>query len=502
MPETFDYSTPGSENVTLLNALINDETPYTEDTHSRNAEILKSIINNTEYTDAPQSEIEELLLELKEKIGGEVEIDELNVTENGTYSETGKAYSPVNVNVQPELITKTITANGTYNASSDDADGYSSVTVNVEGYAKKSIANTPTPIATFNASALPMPSLTVSIEAVQSGSGDPSPTNVRPISGWSAVNVYRTGKNLIPITCNTQTKQGVTYTVYKNEDGAVTRIHAEGTATASHSFTVVEGYTASNPFMVKAGSYWFKGISNGESGKFDFNIRKLGESSDIVQRTDKVSLELSEDTYFQSCYLYIYSGTTINTDIYPMIWLKSLPNDDFEPYSKTTYTTALKDGQGNPMVCYGGTLSNENGVQSLTNNTIRLSLADVCTYVQDFGNYKCFYSDNLSTLGIIEIPSSSEDFIGASDTYKMMAYNSIMIETNNSIAVRSDNTRKAIYVRTDGTDTTTPTGYAVLQLATPQQIPQDNLPISTQEGTNNLWADSGDIQSGEYMEAL
>ena len=33
----------------------------------------------------------------------------------------------------PTLITKSITANGTYNASSDSADGYSSVTVNVDG---------------------------------------------------------------------------------------------------------------------------------------------------------------------------------------------------------------------------------------------------------------------------------------------------------------------------------------------------------------------------------
>ena len=33
----------------------------------------------------------------------------------------------------PTLITKNITANGTYNASSDSADGYSSVTVNVSG---------------------------------------------------------------------------------------------------------------------------------------------------------------------------------------------------------------------------------------------------------------------------------------------------------------------------------------------------------------------------------
>lgn len=34
---------------------------------------------------------------------------------------------------QPTLITKNITQNGTYNASSDNADGYSSVDVNVSG---------------------------------------------------------------------------------------------------------------------------------------------------------------------------------------------------------------------------------------------------------------------------------------------------------------------------------------------------------------------------------
>ena len=31
---------------------------------------------------------------------------------------------------------------------------------------------------------------------VQSGSGDPSPDNVRPITGWTGIKVTRTGKNL------------------------------------------------------------------------------------------------------------------------------------------------------------------------------------------------------------------------------------------------------------------------------------------------------------------
>lgn len=43
------------------------------------------------------------------------------------------AISSIPSSSTPTLITKNITQNGTYNASSDNADGYSSVTVNVSG---------------------------------------------------------------------------------------------------------------------------------------------------------------------------------------------------------------------------------------------------------------------------------------------------------------------------------------------------------------------------------
>lgn len=44
--------------------------------------------------------------------------------------------------VEKTLTTKSITANGTYNASSDNADGYSSVTVNVSGGASNIVTGT------------------------------------------------------------------------------------------------------------------------------------------------------------------------------------------------------------------------------------------------------------------------------------------------------------------------------------------------------------------------
>lgn len=73
------------------------------------------------------------------KLGGEREIEHdliaKNITANGDYyaiNDDADGYSSVNVNVQPTLKTKNITANGTYNASSESAQGYSSVTVNVQ----------------------------------------------------------------------------------------------------------------------------------------------------------------------------------------------------------------------------------------------------------------------------------------------------------------------------------------------------------------------------------
>lgn len=58
----------------------------------------------------------------------------VSYTINGTYDTTFNNSVTVDVPTSSAtLITKSITANGTYNASSDNADGYSSVTVNVSG---------------------------------------------------------------------------------------------------------------------------------------------------------------------------------------------------------------------------------------------------------------------------------------------------------------------------------------------------------------------------------
>ena len=56
---------------------------------------------------------------------------EMEITENGSYDVIDKA--GVNVDIQPNLGTKTITENGTYNASDEGLDGYSNVEVTTSG---------------------------------------------------------------------------------------------------------------------------------------------------------------------------------------------------------------------------------------------------------------------------------------------------------------------------------------------------------------------------------
>lgn len=51
------------------------------------------------------------------------------------------------------------------------------------------------------------------IAPVQEGAGDPSPTNVRPIKGWSGVNLTQSGRNLAKLLPDASTRNGVTRTL-------------------------------------------------------------------------------------------------------------------------------------------------------------------------------------------------------------------------------------------------------------------------------------------------
>lgn len=77
---------------------------------------------------------------------------------------------------------------------------------------------TPAVIASFNTDMIaPLKECKVNFLPVQRGSGDPSPTNVRPISGWTGSIAYKTGKNILNTIDSTPTANS-----YNISDGMVT----------------------------------------------------------------------------------------------------------------------------------------------------------------------------------------------------------------------------------------------------------------------------------------
>lgn len=93
-------------------------------------------------------------------------------------------------------------------------DGAKWVNGNVTAELPDFIEETSGSIVTVNAAERPAKSLVVAINPVQSGSGDPSPDNIRPISGWTGCNVV--------VSPTTDAEDGTTYTIhFPSEAGTV-----------------------------------------------------------------------------------------------------------------------------------------------------------------------------------------------------------------------------------------------------------------------------------------
>jgi hypothetical protein len=597
MPDSFDYTTgTNSENVRLLQALIDDAPEYTEETNSRNANILKSIINNTEYTDAPQSEIEELLLRLKAKIGGEIEVDELTVTENGTYDAgVNKAYNPVKVELP--LDSKTITENGTYTASDDNLAGYDEVTVAVEGYAKKSIANTPTAIATFNASALPMPSLTVGIEATQDLHGYEYP--------WPAGG----GINLLDVK-NKVPSAEISHVTYVSDDNYII---LNGTKSGG-------GYAdlSSLTITLDVGTYYLKAfiISGTTSGTVElYPYDGLNNLTGTIIGNERV-LTLTESKTFRFRFAIWTDGTVLTNYKIGIVVSKTANIDKFYPYSNecpivgksavnvydTGYniwdeewevggystqtgekTTATNRIRSKALICVkeGETIyCHTNGYamrlflydakgdyitspSAITDGTYTIPSGTSYITFHMGGEYGTTYNNDVS----INYPSTDTSYHAYNGTtynidldgtrygctldvvngelvvdrayykYTNVSTTSGIVVTNgwrcNFTCPIDDINRGKWSIQTDATPifnkiSTVAKGYganeytvilpnvtskeeadAMLEgleicykLATPLTYQLTPTAVKSLLGTNNLWADSGDVQSGEYMEAL
>ena len=167
---------------------------------------------------------------------------------------------------------------------------------------------------------------TFHIDTVQAGEGDPSPENIRPISGRDAVKATLCGRNLLPLphTQVSETKNGLN--IADNADGTIT---VSGTATA-------ETYLNLKP--IPASLYRLMGLT-GIVPAYDFPVTKNGFTF--------FDLTIQPHVEFALVYIVITKGSVVNRTYRPYI-IKSAEPLPYETYQGSVTQLPL------PKTCYGG----------------------------------------------------------------------------------------------------------------------------------------------------
>lgn len=400
-------------------------------------------------------EIVDYLLARKKAGGGgsEVTIEQLNVTENGTYSEQGIAYSPVVVNVPaPE---------NSYQLTDLPTGAVASIT---------------------DGTALPMPSLKVGIEPVQSGSGDPSPENIRPISGWTAANVTRTGKNLYFDKLENASISAIgTLEINTSNDMFIARVN-EGetyTFTLNDTGVTVGGFFVEKPTMSSV-SYNNARIYLSSASQYSYTIPQ-GVKYIAVRYLKTFTTPVIE------------KGTTITT---------------YEPYTGQTYNIEFTDGD-NPLTVYGGTLDVTTG--ELVVNRVYKEFDGT----ENWARYAT--SENNTSFNLYSSISNATSYNGQISNqlnFNMQAYD-VASDRKYTFAVEPTNGRRVfIQVPTSvastnetfktwlATQKANNTPVAISVKITPTTYHLTPTQVRTLVGNNNIWADTGDIIEGKYFKEL
>ena len=307
---------------------------------------------------------------------------------------------------------------------------------------------------------LPLNSLKVSIEAVQSGSGTPSPSNIRPITGWDSVTI--TDSNTIP---NASDEYDFTYAQSGSGTPSPQNIRP---ITAGLTFerddhstlTVYGGYINLYTKILTDDVFVYEvtSVNRSNSRQFYKATSTVKQQSDYTVKADKIkSAQSSTDR-----------GVFINSD------------GAIRFNTEDEYATAEDF-----MAAYGDSI--KVACQRITPITYQLSEAELQRALTALG----------ITANITTIPLSSTCYGGELDvTNGILKTRPYYSSYNGETLVGPWISSMDAYTQ-GGTPTT---GAQVVDLGgTETTIQVQPTAIRTLEGVNNLWADCGDVIEGEYF---
>jgi len=346
-------------------------------------------------------------------------------------------------------------------------------------------------IASFpdGADNLPVKSLTVDIEPVQSGSGDPSPDNVRPISGHTQAVVTRTGKNLwggekladdivamVPGAVKDTNAKTISYLAPNVSDKVLLRgIFKENTqytfimsqATGSNSINMMFYYT------------------DGTTGYFDQRT-----TTSVIGKT--VSHIVGVWASGQSILNYDECG----------VFEGVLTVDDFEPYHGETIPVSWESEAG---TVYGGTLDVVSGELVVDRAIHTFDGTDTVGLAnwRPLDNSSGWLYQPSVTQGMTDVQTSSTTMSDViSDTLATQTYDNLYISDVGISIVGG--TSWGIGMRVADTSLRTESAInawlaenpitVCYKLTEPFTVQLTANEISTLLGQNNIWSDAGNVE--------
>lgn len=325
-------------------------------------------------------------------------------------------------------------------------------------------------IATFNDGGdnLPVKNCTVQIEAVQAGSGTPSPTNVRTISGHNSVTVFKSGKNLI-------------FTLHQSSASLILI-----NATSAYTTTLKKGTYTFSATISKACSFNYRKSAGGTT----VNIKSFTTTGNV-----SATFTIDEDLYNCNFFLYSSQGVSVSDISNAQLEL----NDEattYEPYQGTTHTIALGQtvygaelnittGEGKEKKKYQEFDGTESWNRATNGAFYTSAFVDTTWQTEKISNMYPYGGEVGSSADVTEDKTFYAQYSQSAPQYcrlwiKDTDYTTVTDFTN----FLSNNHLQLVYGLKTPTDLTT----------TPETG------ITTLAGENNIYADTGDIDVEYFNE--
>lgn len=168
--------------------------------------------------------------------------------------------------------------------------------------------------------AKPLTKLLCAWTPTQSGTGDPAPDNVRPITGMDGVRVWQYPQNVLNINrSSSQTSNDIIFTPVKDANNKTIAVHVKGTATKTNTFFTLN-YVNATTLSVPSGSYKCYG-GNSRISIQGYIINANGNEQNVFDnKTDDVSeFTIPSDAKASWIRLRVNVQTPVDETIYPII---------------------------------------------------------------------------------------------------------------------------------------------------------------------------------------